>query len=542
MTQLLTGGQFKAMVQNAAAAIELHKTEVNELNVFPVPDGDTGTNMSLTLSSGARALGAEEPRSVSRAAELTASALLRGARGNSGVILSLLFRGMAKRLKDAETADAALFAAAMRDGVDAAYKAVMKPAEGTILTVSRLSADAAIEAAASGTDDIEAVLERAADAGRLALADTINQNPVLKKAGVIDSGGRGYVYILNGMLRALRGEKIDAGEGAAERGAADFAGFSAEDITFAYCTEFIVRRENARGADALRAFLDARGDSIVVVDDDELIKVHVHTNEPGDVLTEALAFGALLSVKIENMREQHTEKLVTAAERGPAPRRAAPEKRFGAVAVCSGAGLEAVFRDLGADAIVTGGQTMNPSTEDILAAVESVPAGTVFVYPNNKNIIMAAEQAVPLASRRVVVVPSKSIPQGVAAMLAFDENAGADGSAAAQLDVMARVRTALITRAARDSAFDGRAIREGEYLALLDDELVAVGPDFSPVADGVVAALLPEPPEFVTVFAGEGASKDETELLRGLLEVLPSAELTIVDGGQPVYRFIISAE
>jgi DAK2 domain fusion protein YloV len=529
------------MLKNAAAAIELHKTEVNELNVFPVPDGDTGTNMSLTLSSGARALDTGNPRTVSAAAEITASALLRGARGNSGVILSLLFRGMSKRMKDAESADSVLFAMALRDGVDAAYKAVMKPTEGTILTVSRLAADAAVEASLE-ENDIEIVLERAIDAGKIALADTINQNPVLKKAGVIDSGGKGYIYILDGMLRALRGEVIEREETGETRAAADFTDFDTGDITFAYCTEFIVGRENARDPNALRAFLDARGDSIVVVDDDEIIKVHVHTNEPGDVLTEALTFGALLSVKIENMREQHTEKLITAAEQNEAPNAAPPERRYGAVAVCSGAGLETAFRDLGADKIVTGGQTMNPSTEDILAAVEAVPAEIVFVYPNNKNIIMAAEQAVPLSTRRVVVIPTKSVPQGVSAMLAFDPEADEETNTNAQREAAGGVRTALITHAARDSSFDGHEIHEGEYLALLDDSLLVSGQDLADVTASLADALSSKPPEFITIFTGSEASGEESELLRQSLQALPGAELILIDGGQPVYRFIISAE
>lgn len=541
MTQLLTGERFCAMLKNAAAAIELHKTEVNELNVFPVPDGDTGTNMSLTLSSGARALDTGNPRTVSAAAEITASALLRGARGNSGVILSLLFRGMSKRMKDAESADSVLFAMALRDGVDAAYKAVMKPTEGTILTVSRLAADAAVEASLE-ENDIEIVLERAIDAGKIALADTINQNPVLKKAGVIDSGGKGYIYILDGMLRALRGEVIEREETGETRAAADFTDFDTGDITFAYCTEFIVGRENARDPNALRAFLDARGDSIVVVDDDEIIKVHVHTNEPGDVLTEALTFGALLSVKIENMREQHTEKLITAAEQNEAPNAAPPERRYGAVAVCSGAGLETAFRDLGADKIVTGGQTMNPSTEDILAAVEAVPAEIVFVYPNNKNIIMAAEQAVPLSTRRVVVIPTKSVPQGVSAMLAFDPDADEETNTNAQREAAGGVRTALITHAARDSSFDGHEIHEGEYLALLDDSLLVSGQDLADVTASLADALSSKPPEFITIFTGSEASGEESELLRQSLQALPGAELILIDGGQPVYRFIISAE
>ncbi|MDR0839012.1 MAG: DAK2 domain-containing protein [Oscillospiraceae bacterium] len=536
MTQLLTGAQFKAMILNASAAIENHKTEVNELNVFPVPDGDTGTNMSLTLSNGAKMLAGEEPRTVSRAAEITANALLRGARGNSGVILSLLFRGVARRLKDFETADAALFAASLRDGVEAAYKAVMKPAEGTILTVSRLAADAAVEAA-EAESDLEIVLERTIEAGKIALADTINQNPVLKKAGVIDSGGKGYIYILDGMLRALRGEIIESGADAdaVGRDRADFSQFTEEDLTFGYEVVYIVTRETGKSLDLLRAFLNSVGDSIVIADDDDLIKVHVHTDSPGEVIADALTYGSIQSAQLENLREQQTEKSAES-------RRAEPQKKYGAVAVCSGEGLEAVFRDLGADTLVTGGQTMNPSTDDILAAVEQTPAEIVFIYPNNKNIIMAAEQAVPLSDKRIVVVPTKSIPQGVAAMLAFDTAADAEENLDVMKSAISRVRTILITHAARDSVFDGHEIHEGEFLALLGDALLHSGDDFSGVADAVVSALTEQPPEFVTVFSGEGSSDAETARLLGKLSALPDIETTVVDGGQPVYRYVISAE
>ena len=556
MTQQLNGVQFRAMILNAAAAIENHKVEINELNVFPVPDGDTGTNMSLTLANGAKMLANERHESLTRTADITASALLRGARGNSGVILSLLFRGLARHLKDHETANGLLFSEALQAGVEAAYKAVMKPTEGTILTVSRLAADAAVEAAHT-EHDIERILETAVAKGNIALADTINQNPVLKKAGVIDSGGKGYIYILEGMLMALRGEKIVPLTTADSevRTSADFSDFDTGDITFAYCTEFIIDRKTERDPNALRAFLDARGDSLVVVDDDEIIKVHVHTNEPGLVLTEALTFGPLLTVKIENMREQHTEIIIenTAAAKTKAPTGdtsspvgeptgpVAPVNKYGSVAVCSGDGLEAVFRDLGADTIITGGQTMNPSTDDILDAIERTPAQIVFVYPNNKNIIMAAQQAVPLATRHVVVVPTKSIPQGVTAMLAFDPDTEVEDICAAQQDAVKGVRTILITHAARDSSFDGFDIHEGEFLALLDDSLLSSGSDFTAVAENITAALSGASPEFITVFTGEGSTDEESGLLLNNFEAL-GAEVTTIAGNQPVYRYMISAE
>ena len=542
MTQLLNGAQFRAMILNASAAIENHKVEVNELNVFPVPDGDTGTNMSLTMAAGAKALNGTAPETVARAAELTAAALLRGARGNSGVILSLLFRGVSRRLKGIDEADAVTFALALRDGVEAAYKAVMKPAEGTILTVSRLAADAAVTASTSNSD-IEVVLESAIAEGRVALADTVNLNPVLKKAGVIDSGGMGYVYILEAMLCALRGEVI-AAQTVAEgetRSSADFAEFEAGDITFAYCTEFIITRENDKDPDDLREYLGKLGDSLVLVDDDEIIKVHVHTNEPGVALTEALTYGSLLTVKIENMREQHTEKVV-AAEHSPAVTPAEPKKLYGAVAVCSGDGLEAVFRDLGADALITGGQTMNPSTEDIVAAVDATPAEIVFIYPNNSNIIMAAEQAAPLCAKRVVVVPTKSIPQGVSAMLAFDPEESLEGNMASLTAAIASVRTVQITHAARDSSFDGYDIREGEFLALFNNSLLTSSPDFGVIVDAIAEKLAEDATEFVTIFSGEGSGAEETAALTQKLAALDDVEITSIDGGQPVYRYIISAE
>jgi len=547
------------MLTNAAAAIENNKQEINELNVFPVPDGDTGTNMSLTIGAAEKALATMTPGTLGHAADVAASALLRGARGNSGVILSLLFRGFAKRLKDVDTADAKTLAYALASGVDSAYKAVMKPAEGTILTVSRLAAGSAA-AAAETESNIEVVLEQALAAGYIALADTINQNPVLKKAGVIDAGAKGYLYILDGMLKALRGVVIEKTVSVVETGEkADFTQFSAEDITFTYCTEFIAERKHRTDINRLRDFLDRRGDSVVVVDDDEIIKVHVHTNEPGAVLTEAMTYGPLLSIKIENMREQHSETVAVSvsplqgspvAQSEQAERQQSGEqqnqeetKEFGVVVVCAGAGIEEVFRDLGADKIITGGQTMNPSTEDILEKISVTPSNVVFVLPNNKNIIMAAQQCVPLTDKQVIVIPTKSIPQGVSAMLATDGAEDIDIIAGLMAEAAGRVHTALITPAARDSVFDDIIIKEGEYLALLEDSLAASGPDIVAVIDSVAAALSGFSPEFVTIFAGEDVSDDDAAFVAERISAAsPGAEASVIRGGQPVYHYIISAE
>ena len=416
MSLIIDGGIFRRMILSAAASLQMQKQHINELNVFPVPDGDTGTNMCMTLGAAVRLLQQPKQMDVGRVAGGAASALLRDARGNSGVILSLLFRGMSKSLKGAETCTGAEFAAALAEGVEAAYKAVMKPAEGTILTVSRLAAAAAVEKA-EVCDEPEAVLEAAVEAAKAALAETVNQNPVLKKAGVVDAGGKGWLLILEGMLAALRGQDIEmpTEEQAGDvKDAADFSDFATEDITFTYCTEFIVSRQSEKDPEMLRSFLSGLGDSLVLVDDEEIIKVHVHTNQPGIALQEALEYGYLVKVKIENMRLQHTEKLLEKQEMAQQQQTepvAAPEKPFGVVSVCAGDGLAAVFRDLGCDQIVSGGQTMNPSTQNILSAINRTPAETVFVFPNNKNIIMAAEQTIPLTEKTVIVIPSKTVPQ-----------------------------------------------------------------------------------------------------------------------------------
>ena len=544
MTEVLTGALFAEMVANGAAAIELHKEEVNELNVFPVPDGDTGTNMSLTMSNGAAECRKKKPVTLTQAADAAAGGLLRGARGNSGVILSLLFRGMARSFKEKETADPAMLAAAMAAGVETAYKAVMKPAEGTILTVSRLASAAAVECAATA-GDLETVLITALEAGEVALADTINLNPVLKKAGVIDSGGKGYLYILDGMLKALRGETIEVTADTTVREKAEFSDFDTEDIHFTYCTEFIVERENQTDPDLLREFLSGIGDSIVVVDDEEIIKTHVHTNEPGNVLTEALTYGSFLTVKIENMKQQHTHKVLeqaeeeTPAETAPAE----PEKDFGIVSVCAGDGMAQIFSDLGVDAIVTGGQTMNPSTEDILKQVEKIPAATVFVLPNNKNIIMAAQQCQPLTEKRVVVIPTGTVPQGISAAVAFDAFEDADANEQAMTEAARAVRTAQITYAARDSEFDGQTIRAGEYLSLLDGTLAANDADIAAVVRTTLEKIGQTEPELVTVYYGEDVTEDDAEAVgQAAEELLPEAEVSVLRGGQPVYYYVISAE
>ena len=549
MTQQITGELYKKMIINAAAAIENNKQEVNELNVFPVPDGDTGTNMSLTISAAESALASMTPGTMSHVAEVTASALLRGARGNSGVILSLLFRGFSRSLKDVDTANAKDFAAALTTGVESAYKAVMKPAEGTILTVSRLAAGTAV-AVSETEDDIEVVLEKTLETGYAALAETINQNPVLQKAGVIDAGGKGYLYILDGMLQAMRGIVIEkAAPAAGETGKADFTQYTAEDITFAYCTEFMIERnQKPKEVNRLRDFLDVRGDSIVVVDDETIIKVHVHTNDPGVVLTEALTYGSLLSIKIENMREQHSEMSGdsgTAAQQGANLSQQEQEnsKAFAVVAVCAGKGLEEIFHNLGIDRIITGGQTMNPSTEDILDKITTAPSDTVFVLPNNKNIIMAAEQCAPLTDKRVIVIPTKSIPQGVTAMLSVDGLDDIDEIASTMRDAIKQCHTALITTAVRNSVFDNTKIKKGAHLALIDDVLAASSTDFNSVISAVSLALSEYSPNFITIFTGEDAVDIETEAVSGFISSdSPDAEVTIIDGGQPIYRYIISVE
>ena len=557
MNKLITGALFKRMVLHGAAAITAQKQAINDLNVFPVPDGDTGTNMSMTIGTAVTELRKSEPATVDKAASVTASALLRGARGNSGVILSLLFRGLSKGLKGMETAGAAAFAAAMQEGVSAAYKAVMKPAEGTVLTVSRLAAKRAVDTVAEGETDIEKVLEEALKEGWDALAQTTDMNPVLKKAGVVDAGGKGYLLILEGMLAELRGELMpEVTEDAQTQDKADFAALSEEDITFTFDTVFIVRKTVDKSLESFRAYLNSIGDSLVIGEDDDAFKVHVHTDIPGAALTEAQKYGTLELAKIENMRTQaedlaagrqaqSTDDLdaVEAELEAPAAP-AAPEKPYGFLAVCAGDGLAAVFKDLGADGVVSGGQTMNPSTESILEGVEKIPAETVFVLPNNGNIIMAAQQCDALTEKHVVVIPTKTVPQGITAMMNVDfEAPDADSIADAMNASLSTVTTAQITYAARNSDFDGFDIKEGDYLALEEGKLFGTDSSLDVLLEKLAADAVERSAGFISLYFGEDVSEEEAQKAAQVFEDrCPDAEVAVLSGGQPVYYYIISME
>jgi len=557
MTEKISGGAFKQMVAFGAACITREKQAINDLNVFPVPDGDTGTNMSLTIQTAAAELKKCEPATVGEAAKITASALLRGARGNSGVILSLLFRGLSKSVKGLEEMDGVQLAAAMSEGVTTAYGAVMKPAEGTVLTVSRLAA-ARAEEAAQEQNCAEYVLAEAIATGYETLAETTEMNPVLKKAGVVDAGGKGYLIILEGMLSSLRGEPMPEVEEEPEHDKADFAAIGDEDITFAFDTVFIVRKNDPNVDLApFRAYLDSIGDSLVIGEDDESFKVHVHTDTPGEALTAAQRYGTLELAKIENMRTQaadlaagrkaqSTDDLdAIEAELEQAEQAVAPaEKRYGFLAVCAGDGLAAAFRDLGVDRVVSGGQTMNPSTEAILREVNHTPSEIVFVLPNNKNIVMAAQQCVGLTEKQVIVVPTHSIPQGISAMMSVD-TAEEDPQAilAAMTEAAAAVTTAQITYAARNSDFDGFAINEGDYLALLDGKLFGTERDITSLLTRLAALAAEREAAFVTLFYGEGVSQEEAEAAQALFtEACPETEISLLSGGQPVYYYTISIE
>lgn len=551
MSKLIDGQLFCAMVIEGALSIEEKKEEANELNVFPVPDGDTGTNMSLTMASAKNELSKLKDVDLPTASSKTASALLRGARGNSGVILSLLFRGMSKQLKKCKQANGQDLALALQEGVQAAYKAVMKPAEGTILTVSRVAAQHVVELCQSnpavGCDE---VLREALRIGHEALAETTHQNPVLEKAGVVDAGGFGFLTVLEGMQDAYHGihkERAVAEPVPEQKSGATFSDISEEDITFTYCTEFIAeRRDKARNVQRLRSFLNSIGDSLVVVDDDDIIKVHVHTDQPNQALAAGLKFGQLLTVKIENMRQQHSAKIVEEAAglESKARKIAEPEKKYGFVSVAAGEGLVNVFKDLGVDEMVQGGQTMNPSTDDILHAIDAVPAEIVFVLPNNKNIVMAAEQAVPLCeSKTVIIIPTKNIPQGISAMLSFDESMEMDENREAMLDAAANVRSGQVTYAARNSDFDGKKIKEGEYLSLLESKLCANSRKLDDAVKKMVRELCKKDCSFVNIIYGEDMTEEDAARIEKMVcKEAPEAEITIINGGQPVYYFIISAE
>ena len=585
MKDYIDAAAFKEMILCADAALHNNIQAINDLNVFPVPDGDTGTNMGLTINNAAVELRKKDFDSITSAADCVSNAMLRGARGNSGVILSLLFRGISKRLRGLDTAGAAEFTGAMTDGVAAAYKAVMKPAEGTILTVSRLASQAAAKAAEGGAS-LEESLQEAIRAGEEALADTVNQNPVLKKAGVIDAGGKGYMVILGAMLASLRGEVASVKE---TRAAASAVSKQPNDwrsyFTFTFDTVYIIKK-SAPDVDLepLRKYLGSIGDSLVISDDDEIFKVHVHTDMPGNALNESQKYGTLELAKIENMRTQAEQeeageevqstddldrvereleeqenavrsegKETPEEEEKPVPEEpddfdAVPEKEYGVVAVCAGAGMADLFRELGADQIVTGGQTMNPSTEDILHAVQHTPARTVFVFPNNKNIIMAAEQCASLTEKKVVVMPSRTVPQGISALLNFtpgeDEDAvPIESLIGAMGEAMGNVHTAMVTYAARDSDFDGHAIHAGEYLALLDGSLIGSFTNTKTLFKELSWAIDDFRPENITIYYGEDVTEDEANTAaETIIGNFPDADVIVVNGGQPVYYYMISAE
>ncbi len=561
MVDIIDGALFQRMVIHASASINAQKQAINELNVFPVPDGDTGTNMSLTIGTAAAEAKKKPAQAVGQAASIAASALLRGARGNSGVILSLLFRGMSKALKEHESADGGIFAAALSEGVSSAYKAVMKPAEGTILTVSRLASVKAVETAHQ-RNSVEAVLEAAIAEGQIALADTVNLNPVLKKAGVVDAGGKGFLIILQGMLDELRGVDAPAAEddAPAVKESADFAALTDEEITFTFDTVFIVRKTKACSIEPFRTYLNSIGDSLVIGEDDEAFKVHVHTDIPGAALSEAQKYGTLELAKIENMRTQYEDmaagkkpqstddleqieaELEAQEEQGDAM--APPEKKFGVVAVSAGAGMASVFKDLGVDGVISGGQTMNPSTEDILKEIARTPAEVVFVLPNNKNIIMAAEQCVGLLEgKEIVVVPTRTVPQGIAAMLVMDPEGETVANIAAMDEARQNVRTSEITYAARDSDFDGFEIHEGDYMALADGQLFGTDQAISALLERLAQADSQQQAEFISIFYGEDVTEEQAqEALDIFQKQCPDAEITLLAGGQPVYYYMISAE
>lgn len=553
---MITGNMLRDAIISGANNIANNRQQVDEMNVFPVPDGDTGTNMSMSISGAARELERADNKTVGEIAEIAASALLRGARGNSGVILSLMFRGISKGLKGLETAGGSDIAAALTFGVEASYKAVMKPIEGTILTVGKVAAAAATESANAGADVFE-VWEAMLASANEAVLNTPELLPVLKKAGVVDAGGKGLAVIFEGMQSVFKDnvivERLDGQTAPAAPTKRNAAAEFDEEIIFTYCTEYIVKREKSNNRDPLllRAFLETMGDSTVVVDDEQIIKVHTHTDNPGKALQEGLKYGALNTIKIENMREQHeqakidagiTEKVIVSDEGTYTP--SVPTNEIGFVAVVAGAGIEAIFKDLGADNIVTGGQTMNPSTDDILRAIELTPAKTVYVLPNNKNIIMAAEQTIHLATRKVIVIHTSSIPMGITAMLHYDPDQNVDENAINMSKAADNVGTGQITYAARNSEYDGHKILKDEILALENGKVAFAEKDMVKAVVKLTKKLYKKESAFITLIYGQDVSEEDAQIAAAAIaaKVPADAEITVLSGGQPVYYYIISVE
>ena len=567
---MISGKILRDAIISGANNINNQRSRVDELNVFPVPDGDTGTNMGMTVGAAVRELQAmDDSCTVGEAAKTAASAMLRGARGNSGVITSLLFRGFSKALEGKKEATAADIVEALKKGVEGAYKAVMKPTEGTILTVARIASE---EAAACGAEDVPALWDVVMTAGQKALEDTPNLLPVLKKAGVVDAGGQGIMVIFEGMGKVFHGEGIVAGGEAAPNKAklsTENAGkgvftddlMKVEDIKNGYCTQFLINKNEGASAAKMRAFAESNGDSVVCIEDDDVINLHVHTADPGKILSEAIKYGYLTNFKIENMHEQFLARQKQAKgleKQAEAEEKAAetgaketfvyaavdPDRAYGFVAVAAGDGLKSVFEDLGVDAVVSGGQTMNPATEDILAAIQSVPAKTVLVLPNNKNIIMAAEQAEKLADRKVLVLPTRTVPQGMTAMLNFDPEAAPEENAVNMMAAAEKVATGLITYAARDSEFDGRPIRKGEIMALENGKIVATGSDITKMTYRLARSMKKKDSQFITVISGAEVSEEDAEHTTELVQSKcgSSVEVSHIHGGQPVYYYMLSVE
>ena len=549
---VIKGSVLRDAFMSGAISIANKKREVDELNVYPVPDGDTGTNMSMTMSNALKELQLLDSYvTVSQVADITASALLRGARGNSGVILSLIFRGFSKGLAGKKTASCEDMAKALALGVDAAYKAVMKPTEGTILTVVRMASEKAQEVCGT-TEDVKALWAIVCQQAEETLDQTPEMLPVLKKAGVVDAGGKGLLVIFQAMLQVFNGEKIEVPVKVQKEvpiiETKGIVGNVEEEINFTYCTEFLVqKKENCKDALTLRAFLETIGDCVVVVDDDDIIKVHVHTDHPGNALEEGIKFGMLVNLKIENMREQHEGKVREAKIQQQSTQEFVavdPSKKFGFVTVAAGSGVEDMFKDLGADCIVRGGQTMNPSTDDILQAIHATPAETVFVLPNNKNIIMAAEQAVKLANRKVCVLQTRTIPQGITAMLNFDSESDFNQNRITMTKAFEKVQTGQITFAARDSDYEGHDIKKGEILALDNGKLSFIDKDVTKATYKLTKKLLKSDSSFVTLIYGSDVTDESAEETLALLKSKfgERLEINLINGGQPVYYYIISVE
>ena len=563
---MITGKILRDAIISGANNISNQRSRVDELNVFPVPDGDTGTNMSMTVMAAARELeNLPDSCTVGEAAKVAASAMLRGARGNSGVITSLLFRGLSKALDGKKEAGAEDLVHALEKGVEAAYKAVMKPTEGTMLTVARIASE---EASASGLADVNELWTLVLSAGQRALDNTPNQLPVLKKAGVVDAGGQGLMVIFEGMDIVFKGGEPVKGEEQTQskvKHSSDAAGkgvfsddlMKVEDIKNGYCTQFLVNKNEGVSSDKLRAFCESNGDSVVVIEDDDVINCHVHTADPGKILSHAIQYGYLTGFKIENMHEQFLARqkqgkglekqreAEQAEQTSPFVYAAVdPDQEYGFVAVAAGEGLANVFTDLGVSAVVSGGQTMNPSTEDIVAAVQSVPAKTVFVLPNNKNIIMAAEQAQKIADRKVVVLPTRTIPQGITAMLSFDPEADADANSIAMMEAAGRVSTGLVTFAARNSDFDGHKIKKGEIMAMENGKIVNIGTDITKTTYRLARSMVKKDTSFITLISGCDVSEEDAQRTLELVQakVGDGIEVTLINGGQPVYYYMISVE